>query len=409
MSTYVSETASNLATSLASIEAQSVLPDQLVLVIDGPVGADQEDGIAAFITRGTIPTTLVRLPRNRGLAEALNTGLTRCLGEFILRMDSDDICTVDRIERQIAYAEAHPDIDVVASWSEEFFDDGAPCRIKVTPTVHEGIVRALRWRNVVHHPTLLIRKALTAISGYRSRYGFLEDYDLFVRLVLSGARFHAIPKVLVRIRSSTAQRSRRGGFKYWINDIRFRVECFRVGIFDIPAVHRGDADVFHFSPPFGNDATASLRPAAHLNRIVGYAKLLGSADEHAARCINFENRLSRWRKYAGASAAAEHGAAGTWRRCQAIFDRILIVVFCAGAAWPLLPRRYESTASVIYVRLIFRAITCNRFGSRWTTMRSSQKWTSSLLRLSRRELIAHHDLAKDPDSRAIPTVCIDVF
>ena len=60
MSTYESETASNLATSLASIEAQSVLPDQLVLVIDGPVGADQEDVIAAFIAGGTIPTTLVR-------------------------------------------------------------------------------------------------------------------------------------------------------------------------------------------------------------------------------------------------------------------------------------------------------------------------------------------------------------
>jgi glycosyltransferase involved in cell wall biosynthesis len=230
MSTYRSETASNLATSLASIGAQSVLPDQLVLVIDGPVGADQEDVIAAFMAGGSIPTTLVRLPRNRGLAEALNIGLTRCLGEFILRMDSDDICNIDRIERQIAYAETHPDIDVVASWSEEFFEDGAPSRIKVTPTVHEGIVRALRWRNVVHHPTLLIRKkALTAISGYRSDYGFLEDYDLFVRLVLSGARFHAIPKILVRVRSSTEQRNRRGGIRYMINDIKVRAECLRTG------------------------------------------------------------------------------------------------------------------------------------------------------------------------------------
>jgi glycosyltransferase involved in cell wall biosynthesis len=230
MATYKSETASNLATSLASIEAQSMLPGQLVLVVDGPVGTDQEEAIATFIARGTIPTTLVRLPRNRGLAEALNTGLTRCLGEFVMRMDSDDICKGDRIERQIAYAETHPDIDVIASWSEEFFEDGAPSQIKVTPTVHDGIVRALRWRNVIHHPTLLIRKkALTSVSGYRSDYGFLEDYDLFVRLVLSGARFHAIPKVLVRIRSSTAQRSRRGGFRYLMNDIRFRIECLRSG------------------------------------------------------------------------------------------------------------------------------------------------------------------------------------
>ena len=230
MATYKAETASNLATALGSIEGQTVLPDQLVLVVDGPVGADQEDVIAALVARGTIPTTLVRLPRNRGLADAMNTGLTRCLGEFVLRMDSDDICKDDRIEHQIAYAETHPDIDVIASWSEEFFEDGAPSQTKVTPTVHEGIVRALRWRNVVHHPTLLIRKkALTAVSGYRSDYGFLEDYDLFVRLVLSGARFHAIPKVLVRIRSSDAQRGRRGGFRYLLNDLRFRVECLRTG------------------------------------------------------------------------------------------------------------------------------------------------------------------------------------
>ncbi|MDF2812760.1 MAG: wcaA, partial [Microvirga sp.] len=52
---------------------------------------------------------------------------------------------------------------------------------------------------------------------------------LFVRLALSGARFHVIPKVLTRIRSGTDQRSRRGGLRYLANDVRFRMECLRSG------------------------------------------------------------------------------------------------------------------------------------------------------------------------------------
>ncbi len=234
MSTYNSETAANLEASLRSIEAQSVLPDQLVLVVDGPVDRDQENVIAEFVARGAIPTTLVRFTSNRGLADAMNAGLNRCLGEFVMRMDSDDICTSDRVERQIAYAETHPEIDVIAAWSEEFFEDGGRPQLKVTPAGHDGIVRALRWRNVIHHPTLLVRKkSLLAVSGYRSTFGFLEDYDLFVRLVLSGARFHAIPKVLVHVRSSTAQRGRRGGLKYLINDVKFRIECLRTGFLSV--------------------------------------------------------------------------------------------------------------------------------------------------------------------------------
>jgi glycosyltransferase involved in cell wall biosynthesis len=230
MSTYKKETASNLAAALESLDAQSVLPDELVLVIDGPVGSDQDDVIGEFVARSEIFTKLVRLPVNLGLAEAMNAGLDRCSGEFIMRMDSDDICTSDRLEKQLAYADTHPNIDVIASWSEEFFEDGARSQLKVTPTNHDAIIRALRWRNVLQHPTLLIKKeALVRVSGYKAGYGFLEDYDLFVRLALSGAAFHAIPKVLVRIRSSTAQRTRRGGFRYLLNDLRFRTECLRNG------------------------------------------------------------------------------------------------------------------------------------------------------------------------------------
>ena len=169
MSTYKAETASNLADALESIATQSVLPDELVLVVDGSVGTDQEDVISGFVEQGAIPVILIRLPINGGLAEALNAGLKRCAGEFLMRMDSDDICKTDRLEKQLAYADEHPHIDVISAWSEEFFEDGAPSQLKVTPTNHHAIVRSLRWRNILCHPTLLVRKeALEAVNGYRA-------------------------------------------------------------------------------------------------------------------------------------------------------------------------------------------------------------------------------------------------
>ena len=207
-----------------------MLPDQLVLVIDGPVGADQEDVIADFIARGTIPTTLVRLAAQSRSGRSPEFWATRCLGEFILRMDSDDICTVDRIERQIAYAEAHPDIDVVASWSEEFFDDGAPCRIKVTPTVHEGIVRALRWRNVVHHPTLLIRKE--AAHGHFRLSQRLRLPRGLRPLCTTGSVGRKVPCDSENSRQDPLQHGATqpsGRLQILVNDVRFRVECFRAG------------------------------------------------------------------------------------------------------------------------------------------------------------------------------------
>ncbi|WP_246504776.1 glycosyltransferase [Microvirga antarctica] len=230
MSTYAAESASNLEAALDSIERQSVRPNQLVLVIDGPICGEQEAVIARHCEESGIATILVRLPHNRGLAEAMNAGLKRCTGEFVMRMDSDDISEPDRVERQLIYAQAHRDIDVISSWSEEFFEDGAPSQLKVSPTSHDAIIRALHWRNILVHPTVLIKKtALVAVDGYRATYGRLEDYDLFVRLALAGAKFHVIPKALVKVRSSTAQRGRRGGLNYVLNEMRFRFECLRTG------------------------------------------------------------------------------------------------------------------------------------------------------------------------------------
>jgi glycosyltransferase involved in cell wall biosynthesis len=231
MSTYAGESGANLAESLESICAQTVTPGQIVLVVDGPIGVEQEEVLARYAKDPRVAEwTLVRLPTNGGLARAMNAGLERCTGTYIMRADSDDICEPCRLEVQLAYAEAHPETDVLASWCTEFYDDGRPETMKTSSVHHDAVVSALRWRGLIVHPTVLIRKkTLLGVGGYRPDFGYLEDVDLFARLVMQGAQFHVIPKSLLRMRVNLAQRRRRGGWRYCLNQIRYRINCFRIG------------------------------------------------------------------------------------------------------------------------------------------------------------------------------------
>ena len=231
MSTHKGENGKNLAEALESIYAQTLPPDRVVLVLDGHVGTDQHDVIGTYGADSRGPDlTIVSLPSNSGLASALNAGLAYCDGEFVMRMDSDDICMPDRLALQLAYFNEHPEMDVISSWASEFSANDTTEKMKVSPTEHDALAMALRWRNVIAHSAILIRtEALKKVGGYRADFGLLEDYDLWVRLLTAGSQFHVLPKVLLRIRTSLAQRGRRGNLAYLRNEIRFRSECLRIG------------------------------------------------------------------------------------------------------------------------------------------------------------------------------------
>ena len=235
ISTYASEKAQWLAEALESLFAQSVTPDQLVLVVDGPIASDQEVVIAQYQNDPRIQSVeIVRLSSNQGLANAMNAGLAVCKGKWIMRMDSDDVCHVDRLAIQLDYVDKYPDVDIFSSWSEEFSDEDSAVLVKASPIEHDAIVNALRWRNVIVHPSNLIRAStLRRLEGYRAKYGKLEDYDLYVRMALAGARFRVIPAKLVRQRVSHASCARRGGWRYIIGEFRFRIFCLQSGFLNV--------------------------------------------------------------------------------------------------------------------------------------------------------------------------------
>jgi GT2 family glycosyltransferase len=229
MSTYAGDNAKWLADALESVFTQTRPLDQLVLVVDGPIGDVHNEVIMGYENDSRVPViNVIRMPQNKGLAEAMNVGLKACSGDWIMRVDSDDICRADRLAIQLDCADKHPDADIFSSWCEEFSDETNVTRIKASAIQHEAVIRALHWRNVVIHQTNMIRaRTLRSVGGYRSKFGKMEDYDLYVRLALAGARFRVIPAELVSVRTNNALIGRRGGWDYLVNEIRFRIFCLR--------------------------------------------------------------------------------------------------------------------------------------------------------------------------------------
>lgn len=159
------------------------------------------------------------------LANVLNLGLEHLRTDWVVRMDADDRMDPLRIARQLAFAEANPDTDVIASRVAGF-----PAEM-----VTEGFRRYLTWQNrsLTHdaifadlfrespicHPSVMLRRTtILQAGGYREIDG-PEDYDMWLRLARAGARFAKLPETLLhwRVRPGSLSRC----------DRRYRSDAFR--------------------------------------------------------------------------------------------------------------------------------------------------------------------------------------
>lgn len=126
---------------------------------------------------------------NTGIVGALNNGLALCRGEYIARMDGDDIALPQRFDRQVRYLDAHSECVAVGSASLRIDSDGDPISVLSVPSEHEAIdlQNISGARGGITHPTAMIRRsAIGQLGGYREEYLWSEDLDLFLRLAEVG-------------------------------------------------------------------------------------------------------------------------------------------------------------------------------------------------------------------------------
>lgn len=191
-----------LSTFIRSIIDSPVWPAELILVNDG--STDQSIEILAGFKDVTF-LHVIDLKQNIGLSAALNLALEAATGKYIMRADPDDIFLPQRIPLQIAYLEAHPDIDILGSNVEYFSDlDGRILNTSHFPLDHDAIVdRYRRGKHGLQHPTVCIKGDVYRQFRYTPGLAPTEDYDLFSRMALAGYRFANLPQPLYRMRVHT--------------------------------------------------------------------------------------------------------------------------------------------------------------------------------------------------------------
>lgn len=220
MSVYKNEKVPFFREAVNSVLNQTERPEQIVLVRDGEVYEELQAAIDAYVSEYSDIFTYVPLEDNRGLGNALRVGLFECRNELVGRMDTDDICLPDRFEQQIRFFEEHPDVDVVGGNISEFLQ--SPDHIvdyRIVAENHEGIVRDLKTRSPMNHVTVMFKKStLLAVNSYEP-FDRFEDWYLWVKLYLHGARFANLPAVLVNVRILDMAR-RRCGWSYYRGFVR---------------------------------------------------------------------------------------------------------------------------------------------------------------------------------------------
>lgn len=200
MAFYGSDDPGYMATALDSIGGQSLPPDELVLVQDGPVPEELLAVVKSWCATTSIPNTLIVLRENSGLANALNEGLGRCSSEWVARMDADDVMAKDRLLKQAAFLQRNPGIDVVGGQGVRVDSAGSECGFIRVP-VDERVIYKNMWANPFLHPSVCYRKsAIVGLGGYSTDTRRAEDMELWLRAQKAGLKFANLRDVLVYYR-----------------------------------------------------------------------------------------------------------------------------------------------------------------------------------------------------------------
>lgn len=230
MSVYGKEKAQYLRAALESIVTQTYPVSEIMLIEDGPLTEELYEVIADFKERYPSVVRTFAFEENRQLGRALAKGVQLCSNELVARMDTDDIAMPDRIEKQAAYMQAHPQVHVLGGAIREFNDEGTTDRIKLMPKTQEEILSYVKNRNPLNHMTVMFRRSAILEIGNYQHFPYLEDYSLWSRMLSKGYQIRNIDDILVKARTSMALVRRRSGWSYFKDFARLRKFQHELGL-----------------------------------------------------------------------------------------------------------------------------------------------------------------------------------
>lgn len=182
---------------IESILNQSFTNFELIIINDGST-----DNSLSVINSFQDKRIVILDQENKGLAFSLNRGIKHSRGKYILRIDSDDLCMIDRFEKQFKFMESHPNIGVLGSAVTYIDDDGKEIS-RSFPIIWSFLFPfAFKYSNQIAHPSAIIRAEILQKHGLYSEIvgSYIEDYHLWFKLIRHGVKFKNLSEPLIKYR-----------------------------------------------------------------------------------------------------------------------------------------------------------------------------------------------------------------
>jgi glycosyltransferase involved in cell wall biosynthesis len=212
----------------STVDGQTRPPDQVVVVQDGPIGEQLAKRVAELAGASRVPVEVLVLERNIGLGPALDAGLAACRHPIVARMDADDISVAHRFAVQLPVIESG--VDIVGSGLAEFTDDPQQVVGTRTPPIEPADIRErARFAVPFNHPTVVYRRDLVLAVGGYTDFARMEDYLLWAKLILAGARVSNVAEPLVKYRVGAGAYARRGGLEQLRAELEVQRRFRRLG------------------------------------------------------------------------------------------------------------------------------------------------------------------------------------
>ena len=215
-SIYYKESPAHFNACMESIwDAQTLRPTEIILIEDGPLTPELDEVIEQWQNKLVDTLCVKKLEKNVGLGKALNEGLKHCTNEWVFRMDTDDICTPDRFSKQVGFIKENPDVVLFGGQILEFNQDVSDAHVlKAVPENHNEIKAFAQNRCPFNHMTVAYRHDVITLLGAYQHHLFMEDYNLWLRVIGAGYKVANLPDVILFARVGNGMHARRKGLEY---------------------------------------------------------------------------------------------------------------------------------------------------------------------------------------------------
>lgn len=181
--------------SLRSVQAQTFTDWEFIIVND--YGSDDgcADVVRAYAAKDP-RIKLIQCTERLGIAASLNKGLDAAVGEYVARVDVDDPSVPERLEKQVAFMDAHPELVLCSSWKRSLSPRGAV--IDKVASDEEDLKATMLFSNEITHGGVMLRRSSLIEHNWRYNESYVvEDYELWCRILRDGGRMANIPEPLV--------------------------------------------------------------------------------------------------------------------------------------------------------------------------------------------------------------------